>query len=502
MHQSRLFLCLKTLSLKEWQKLEEYVLSPFFNKNEKIVIFFSLLKTEAFDLDSPNLEKSILMCKLFSENEKSASNLGNLMTQFLNTVYDFWHLCYIKDKKENVSRWVAILNTLQEKGLSKIWMSNYNKWKKEDKKHQIQDVTYFYNKYLILECVYGFTIDYSKEKIEVDLQEVTNAFETYVIFNNLKYCCNMLNSSQFRQLDTSKALIENITNRINEKNLSDIPSIKLYYTAFLMLKYPNEVGYFRELNDLLSKKESKKSPISYLPKDEALDIYTFALNYCIGKIVKGELNYYREMFDLYKHILNENLFDKQLENSNEKYIDANHIKNIVTLGLRLKETEWTKQFVENNKRKVLPDLQEDCYKFNMANIYFQEKQYDNVLEVLRDIEYINYFYQVDCRVLLLKTYYETKNSELLLFLSDTFRKQLDNNKLSLSKNRKNAYKNFNTYLLKLSKLRNKGTRKKICLELAKLNENIENTQDFSDKQWLFEKIAALQKRHKCETKTY
>ncbi|MGB1204946.1 MAG: hypothetical protein ACPG5B_04825 [Chitinophagales bacterium] len=437
------------------------------------------------------------MRKLFSKGEKGASNLGNLMTQFLNTIYDFWHLKYVQEKKGNVSYWPAIFNTLQEKDLPKIWIVNFKRWKKEDAKHKLQNATYFYNKYLTLECLYNFTIDYPKEKINVDLQDIASAFETYVTFTNLKHCCAMLNSSQFRQLNTSTALIENITNEVESRKLHDIPSIKLYHTAFLMLKYPADVSHFQQLKFLLAKKDAQILPTSYLPKDEALFIYTLALNYCNGKIINGNIDYYREMFDLYKYLISEKLLYEQAENSNQKYITINYIKNIVTIGIKLKELAWTKKFVVTNRKEVLPSLQKDCYKFNMALLHFQEHAYEKVIEALRDIEYINYFYQIDCRVLLLKTYYETENSELLVFLSDTFRKQLTNNKLNLSKNRKNAYKNFNNYLLKLCKLRDKVRKKNMCLDLHKLVESMEKAAYISDKQWLLEKINALKVQHKC-----
>ena len=496
--QSRLFLCLKTFSPKEWQQLESYLLSPFLNKNDKLVLFFNLLKEEKFNLDAPALEKSVLMRKLFSKGEKGASNLGNLMTQFLNVIYEFWYFQYAQNKKEDISYWPVIFNILQKKDLPKIWLINYNKWKKEDEKNTIQNVAYFYNKYLVLERLYDFTIDYPKEKVNIDLQEVTNAFETYVIFNNLTHCCGMLSSSQFRQLNTSQVLIERTHHDIIAKKLYDIPSIKLYHTAFLMLKNPSDVSHFQELKILRNKTDKKLSPTSYLPNDEVRFIYTLALNYCTGKIINGDTRYYREMFDLYRYLLNEKLLYEASENNNKSYISINHVKNTVTLGIRLKELEWIKQFVEAHRKKVLPNLQEDCYKFNMALIYFEEKKYDKVVEMLRDIEaYINYFYQIDCRVLLLKTYYETHHSEPLISLSDTFRKQLTNNSFKLSKSRKNAYKNFNTYLLKLCKLRDKVQKKRLCLALNKLAESIENLNAISDKQWLLEKISVLKAKNKC-----
>ncbi|MEZ5056131.1 MAG: hypothetical protein R2879_03750 [Saprospiraceae bacterium] len=60
------------------------------------------------------------------------------------------------------------------------------------------------------------------------------------------------------------------------------------------------------------------------------------------------------------------------------YLNEWHFKNIVTIGSRLKETDWVKEFLENYKEKLHPSIAENAYSYNLAYLYYTMNDLDKV----------------------------------------------------------------------------------------------------------------------------
>ena len=80
-------------------------------------------------------------------------------------------------------------------------------------------------------------------------------------------------------------------------------------------------------------------------------------------------------------------------------------KNITAVGLRLEEFGWVQDFLLKFKPHLAPAHRDNAYKYNLAKLHFAKKDYDKVLELLREVEYDDIFYSLDSRSMLLKTYY-------------------------------------------------------------------------------------------------
>ena len=76
----------------------------------------------------------------------------------------------------------------------------------------------------------------------------------------------------------------------------------MYYAVLCFQKSQLE-GDFFHLKKMLFAEESK------LDKDELSFITTIATNYCNRKIRAGDSRFYAEMFELYKYMLREGLFE-------------------------------------------------------------------------------------------------------------------------------------------------------------------------------------------------
>lgn len=93
----------------------------------------------------------------------------------------------------------------------------------------------------------------------------------------------------------------------------------------------------------------------------------FAINYTIQKHNSGKLAYLQESLDLYRAAL-----DKEVIYVNGELTPWT-FKNIVTAGLRLKEFEWTANFINEYSVKINKIYRQNAINYNIATLNFYKK---------------------------------------------------------------------------------------------------------------------------------
>ena len=209
-------------------------------------------------------------------------------------------------------------------------------------------------------------------------------------------------------------------------------------------------------------------------------MYLTAQNYCAYQINLGNLKYYKELFGIYK-----TLIEKEIILSNGK-IAAGNYKNIITVGLQVDEAEWVESFIKDYTDALPKANQDNDRNYNLAKVYFHQKHYGKVIEQLREVEYKSLVYVLGGKLMLLKTYYELKEDFALDSLIDSFRIYLRRNQ-KISRDVRQQYLNVLRFIKKLA-----TTAPYSKVSLAKTKEQIHQCKALADKQWLLEKVAELE----------
>ncbi len=68
-----------------------------------------------------------------------------------------------------------------------------------------------------------------------------------------------------------------------------------------------------------------------------------------------------------------------------------------------------------------PSEAENAYRYNLANLNYSRKLYEEALELLRDVEFTDIYYKLGSRSLLLKIFYEMDETESLFSLLESFK---------------------------------------------------------------------------------
>jgi hypothetical protein len=247
------------------------------------------------------------------------------------------------------------------------------------------------------------------------------------------------------------------------------PAVRIYYHILMTLMHPETDSWYFELKKLLAENARRFS------KPELNDMYIFARNYCAKRINKGDLVYLGEVLDLYKALLKDEILLQ------DGWLSQWDYKNIVSVALRLDEFDWTEDFIRSYKSKLRPEHRDNAFTYNQALLHYHLGHYGKTLELLRDVEFTDVYYHLDCKSLLLKTYYETEAARPLLSLMEAFYIYLRRNKL-ISGYQKEGYSNFLRFFKKLMKVRYQDRAAAL-----KLKSEIEDTKAVANVTWLVKK---------------
>jgi hypothetical protein len=132
-------------------------------------------------------------------------------------------------------------------------------------------------------------------------------------------------------------------------------------------------------------------------------------------------------------------------------------------------------FIRKYADSLPAKLAEDAKHFNLAELYFHKKDYDEVLSQLNQLHFSDMHYHLGTRIILLKTYYEQDSEEPLLSLLASFSIYLRRNK-KISATAKKTCLNFCNLLNQI--LRRKPSR------WEQIGEDIRQTQPLAERAWL------------------
>jgi hypothetical protein len=322
------------------------------------------------------------------------------------------------------------------------------------------------------------------------IQKTTYNLDIFFILSKLDQYCHYLTFQKIRSVDNSLPIDPNILQFIRESKYMELPIVKIYYNAFMLLYDPNEANYFMELKQLLQKESH------LLDKMDLHNLHTRCENYCTLNILSGNNNYRRQLFELYQ---------EQLE-SGIIYIDGcldiRKFKNIVTLGVWLRDFDFTATFIEQNKDRILSQYQQEVYHYCLAYLYFGTQDYDRVNEHLnlaqQQKRYYNITYRTDSHKLQIKMYYECDEQNLLNAKLNTFTAFVRNN-LGTTGNSQLANQNFVKIVRKLlniielpklygTKNTNQQKTEQLITEIEQL---LQHEAYIAERPWIVDKLNEL-----------
>ncbi|MFN4081945.1 MAG: hypothetical protein ACK4NS_13685, partial [Saprospiraceae bacterium] len=198
--------------------------------------------------------------------------------------------------------------------------------------------------------------------------------------------------------------------------------------------------------------------------------------YCALKINQGKTEYYRTVFEIFRILIDRHILLEEGRLSEGMY------KNIITSGLRVNEYAWVESFIVEYSEFLPDQIRENARLFNLANLYSHQKMHDKVIELLQNVAYSDLVYALGAKMILLRTYYESREYIALDSLLDSVRIYVNRNR-QLSRQTKREYLGFLSFLKKISSLRRHDREAAL-----RLRTRIAQSVAVASKKWLLEKV--------------
>ena len=384
----------------------------------------------------------------------------------------------------------------EKKGLSKVFLlqrlrkqAQYEHYERTLRRVEtdleatlLKDSNFYHLQFISATEADAYYAQRSLHQKDLRIQAKQDNLDYFYLSQKLRDACEMLVRSNIIKVEYSTGLLEAIVHEIsvNEAKYVSIPAITIYYRIYLLL-VEQDVRYYHELLPLLVKHEQQ------LGKEELHNIYNYLQHYAAQELNRGKSNFLQFYFNIYKLQLEKGLL---FENG---FLSEWHYKNIVTAGVRLNETAWVRQFIEEYKSKISSAERENAYRFNLASYYYAIKNYDKVLEQLLTVEYKDIRYIQGTKALLLRTYYDLKEETALYSLIDSFRQYIKRDK-NLSDSRKQGFSNLLRFTKRAFVLKTQAdfmSKDKFAKDLQKLKIEIQATAPIFNQTWLLSKVEEL-----------
>ena len=475
MKDTKIYDFLSNLSATELNRFHRYLDSPYHNRNVWCKELFNLLETHIRSEDETELSKYNLFAQIFNNENYDDKRFRKLCSDLLDLGEAYLAQEIYQSNPLHQANY--LLQAVHQRQLEKMYNSATNTAKNLSAKQFQRPASYYYYQYEIEKNLYKLqnleVKRASKDSIQlINLSEIVNNLDYFYISEKLKYYCSLLSWNKIVSLDHKVLFINEIIQIAEKEEFKHIPPIAIYLKIYyIYLEFSNEEHYF-DLKKLIS------NYLDIFPIDEAKDILDSAINYTIQKHNRGKLEYLQESLDLYRASL-----DKEIIFVNGE-ITPWTFKNIITIALRLKEYEWTENFINQYGNKINKAFRQNAINYNLAFLNFHLKKYNNVIPLLQKVEYDEEYYGLDSKVQLLITYYELKELEVLSAFLDSFKIYIKRNK-NIPVENKLRYSNLISYSRKIMKLEDADT-----IQIKKLKSEIEQSTSVA-KPWLLEKLDEL-----------
>jgi hypothetical protein len=463
----QVFDLIKTLTPIEIRDIRIILRSDWFNYRDDVRKLYDILVKEASHKQAILPEKSVLFEQIYPEKEKFDDKTIRLVASWLmSAIEDYFRWRAVND--DVVFSNTQLAAVYRNRNLPVLFHKKILAAQDALEKQPYRNVEYHRNLHELLTEEYLF-IAVNKRTEAMNTQALGDALDIWFFAQKMRQVCNALSHQTVFKTEYKFDFLPTVLAYIEEKNLTEIPAICLYYYCYKALSQPENEIAFRVFRQKI------ESDGALFPDQELRDLYVFAINFCTKRVNAGSKAHIREGFELYRTGLSRGVFIVNGVLSRFTY------RNAAALGLMLKELDWVADFLPRFQDFLEKPYRHSTYSFSLARLEYERKNLNSALQLLQNAEYEDILATLSAKVLILKILYEKEAQDALFSHIDAMRIFIKRHK-EIGYHRDN-YLNllrFIQRLISLQKSDNEG--------LEKLKLNIKEETKLAEKVWLLEKM--------------
>lgn len=459
-----------SLTEKDFKKFGEFLRSPYFNKTQALVTLYNYLQ-KIF----PYFEKTDIsyLSQLIYGSTKKQNKVRSLISEFCKMIEKFFTQITLEENELYMSN--SLLKYYSENNLAKNFEALQKKLTNALPKDFDRDENFYTNNAMFELSKFHFKLERNEEKLPDDIQRVSDNIDLNFVTTKLKmlhflYYYKKSNVKSEADLYFSKEILEYI--EVHSKLLKkEHPIIYLNFLVLMTIWKPDEEQYYFELKSFVFAK------MENLSLGNAEYFISALMNYTLEKCNEGNAKFQQERFEIYR-LTEKNFIFKKLP-----FVNHIDFQNAISASIGVNNIKFAEKFLFDYKSKLIPEFKKDTISLAKAQILFAQKSYDDALNIINKIDYLNSIFYLKSKILQSKIYYMQKEMSAQYYLIDSVKHYLKRNESKISKK---SYQLYWKYFIYLQKMVNPNNNTKS--KLLELRYDLEQENNIASKEWLLENL--------------
>ncbi|MBS1551338.1 MAG: hypothetical protein JST15_04620 [Bacteroidetes bacterium] len=471
MKGSRLYEILSSLSKEEFNGLNEYLHSPYLNKNKQVILFYYFLSAKQIHPDYSLINREEVFDYVYKSQEFNPDKYLKLCSDFVKALENFL-ICELRSGRDIMNK-RRLLEISGSRNLSKTFSKYSGELNHKFNSEFNKDLDFYLTEY---ECkvesvMYNFSSkNFNLEKALLEINEIINII---VVHSKLELMIKLLHISDRK----NRIWFDKETLKFAEKNKNSLKQFHpMIYLRYLILKMfsDSDADVYKQIKNFVSKNENKFS------KDNLRYVYDKMITFCN---LNGTDEYKSEEFKIIKSL------DKNcLIAAGNDHIDYVYFLKVVDTSLSENDSYWAESFINKYNDKLEPAFRQSSLNLAMASVLIYRHKYKEALNHVSKIDFLNDLFYLSSKSMSLIIFYELNDLQAVNYILDAF-------KAYLSRNRHKKDFDFNSYrsflavykqLLSISSKNKKSSDKKSLLD------KINNDHALLNKDWFARKLASIE----------
>lgn len=397
MFSSKLLELIQTMDTRERSRLAKFVRSPYFNQREDVVRLLDLLDEHLRNgtalSDKPALQERLFPGEVHDDHRLRlvSSLLLKLAEQFL--------LCEHRDT-QSAGNEVLLASLYRRRNLQRHYQASIRQARTWLEKTPWRNAEHYEQAYRLEWEEYNHAATAWRTGA-INLQSVSDQSDLAYITQKLRQSCIILSHQAVYNTEYQPGLLHEVLDYVGRTGIDHIPAVGIYYHCYLALAHPEEERHFRLFREKIGTYDS------VFPQEEMRNLYLLAINYCIKKYNEGNSHFLEEEYQLYRQGLEKGYLLM------DGYLSRFTYRNVVTIGLVMKDFAWVEQFIYQYRDKLKPDMRDSIFSFCLANLEYERRNYAQAIHLLQKSEYRDLLLNLAAKTLHMKILYELGESDVL-----------------------------------------------------------------------------------------
>jgi len=467
---------LMTLNTKELSRFKEYIVSPYFNKSQRVIKLFESIEKLYLDEGKSYEEASIVKLNYGNYNKTNIRKFKYDNSKLKEFFENFVSIQAFN--KNEIEKKITRLEDFIYRNKGVFFNGEYKHLNKA-LNNQKCNSEYFHQKFKVENSKAAYELIYNDKRIgDVNYQVISNIIDKDFLTKKLIYIVLMHNRRNIASVDYNFGLKNKAILYLDTVDNIEEPIIQCLHKAYKILINNDRENNYQILKKLLHRHRSKIS-------DDIVNILYIILQNNIKNIYPNRKLYCSEFLKLYSTLLEQGMMRVRGK------ISAQIIANMVLACIELNEYDYLEKFLLDNRYHIYPDvLSEDIFNFNFSKMLLYKGEVEKAFEMIINLKINDLYYKLALRRLEIMICYEMKNGERLDYLVEAFRVALTPKRAkSISKHKLLAERNFINFFLEIWRISTKLASRKDYIET--LLQNIKEAINVSDQKWLLMKAEEL-----------